>query len=135
MTRGVEKKRYYAQVGRSRVEFIGAKYFYDDGQVQSATGIKAVGDGTVDDGELVASGTDAKKYLVRLVAVLSGQIAGGIGTNQQQDETTRSFYFYCDPSFAEEAILKLPNKSLDPGLGFGSFRILRVYRPRRRVLI
>lgn len=127
---GTERNRYYCKIGRSRIEIQGAKWFYGDGQVQRATGWNEVGDGTVDDQEIIIDGSKAKPYLVRLVAVLSGQAAGGVG-NQQQDDSTRRFTFYCDPSKVEDAILDLPNKSVDPGLGLGSYRIRKVYRPRK----
>ena len=128
---GTERLRFFCKVGNTRLEIEGAKYFYGDSNVQAATGWETVNDGDTDDNVLMVGGQEAKKYLVKLVAVLSGQIAGGVGTNQSQDESTRRFTFYCEPSKAEDAILKLKGKNVDPGLGVGSMKITKVYRPRR----
>ncbi len=132
---GTERGNYFIRVGDNRIFFSGAKYFYGDNNVQSATGVETVGDGTVDDGELQIDNQDAKKYLVKLRAVMTGQVLGGQGANQQQNDRRRSFDFYCDPEKAEDAILNLPNKNVDRGAGLGSMKILKVYRPRRRVLV
>ena len=132
---GAERGNYFVKVGDNRITFQGAKYWYGDGNVQSETGVKEIGDGTVDDGELQIDSSDAKKYLVQLAAVVTGQGLGGVGTNQQQSDRRRTIKFFCDPDKAEDAILNLPNKSVDPGLGLGSLRILKVYRPRRRVYV
>jgi len=49
-------------------------------------------------------------------------------TNAAQSEKTRSFEFYCDPEFAEEAMTGLLGKTLDQSLLPGGWKILKVYR-------
>ena len=131
--RGTERIRLWTKVGNTRIEIQGAKYFYED--FQDITGMKVLNDFSGDDNVLMVDGNKAKAYLVKLVAVLSGQFAGGVGTNQQQDDSTRRFVFYCDPEKAEECLLKLRGKDVDPGLGLGSMKIIKVYRPRRRAYV
>lgn len=128
---GTERGKYSCKIGNTRVVIQGAKYFYGDSNVQAATGWKTLNDGDTDDNVLEIDGARAKQFLVRLVAKLSGQFAGGVGTNQSQDDSQRLFAFYCDPSKVEDAILKLKGNNVDPGLGLGSMKITKVYRPRK----
>lgn len=135
---GTERGNFFIEVGDTKIGFQGAKWWYTDNDIQTHTGVKTrndAGQGQNEKGELTIESTDAKKYLVKLRAVLAGQVAQGVGQNQQQSDRTRSFDFYCDPDKVEEAMTKLPNKNVDRGAGLGNFNINKVYRPRRRVYI
>lgn len=122
---GTERINVYAKVGKSVLAFSGAKWFYGDADIRSKTGIKRLKEDTLDDGDVVIEGVQAKRYLARLTATLA---ADTVLTNGAQSEKRRQFQFYCDPEFVEEAMTKLPGKSLDEGLLPGSWKIVKVQR-------
>lgn len=66
-----------------------------------------------------------------MVAVATGQVAGGVGTNQAQRDKKFRITFYCHPDKVDNAILELPGKNVDRGAGIGSLKIDEVYRPRK----
>jgi hypothetical protein len=127
---GTERRNYECDYGNGgKIQISGAKWFYGDSNVQDATGWSDVDDGQTGTNEenSVHVGQAAKDRLVLLVAVLKGD---GIGQNASQNDKSRRFEFYCDPSRAEDAMLKLPKKDVDRGAGLGSYKIQRVYRKR-----
>lgn len=119
-------------IGGTRLRFSGAKYFYGDRDVKGIIGIKPVTDRDNTRDKLKPKNSQMyKMYLVRLTAVATGQVAGGTGTNQAQRDKKFRINFYCHPEKVEDAILKLPGKSVDRGAGIGSLKIDEVYRARK----
>lgn len=130
MARGTELVRLQAKLGDTEIQFSGAKYFYSKlGKTVGVTPLNDRANQRTGRRGAVLKGEEAKRNLVKLVAVMSGQIAGGVGTNQAQDESTRRFTFYANPSNVDAAMTELIGKNVDPGLGLGSMKIIDVYRP------
>lgn len=129
---GTEKLRLIADdIGGTRLRFSGAKYFYGNRAVQRAIGIKPATDRDNAQNKLKMKTQDYKKYLVRLTAIATGQVLGGVGTNQAQRDKKFRISFYCHPDRVDNAILELPGKNVDRGAGIGSLKIDEVYRPRK----
>ena len=122
---GTERITVYAKIGKTVIRFQGAKWFYGDSDIRSKTGIKTLDEGALDDGDVPITGTQGKQYLVRLVAVLKGD---SIAQNAAQNDNSYRYQFYCDPSFAEEAITGLLNKKVDESMLPGGYKIVSVYR-------
>lgn len=120
-----ERINVYAKVGKTVLRFSGAKWFYGDADIRTKCGIKTLSEAALDDGDVPVEGAQAKQYLVRLVAKLGKD---SVVANAAQSENTRSFEFYCDPEFAEEAMTGLLGKTLDQSLLPGGWKILKVYR-------
>ena len=116
-------------IGGTQLRFAGAKYFYGNGAVGKIIGVKPTTDKDTAKNKLKLKTTDYKKYLVRLVAICAGNIAG-IG-NQSQRDKKFNITFYCHPDRADNAMLELPGKSVDRGAGAGRLTIQSVHRPRR----
>ncbi|PZO33976.1 MAG: hypothetical protein DCF17_21240 [Shackletoniella antarctica] len=116
-------------IGGTQLRFAGAKYFYGNGAVGKIIGVKPTTDEDTAKNKLKLKTTDYKKYLVRLVAICAGNIAG-IG-NQSQRDKKFNITFYCHPDRADNAMLELPGKSVDRGAGAGRLTIQSVHRPRR----
>ncbi len=117
------------EIGGTQLTFSGSKYFYGNSGVSKVIGIKAMTDKNVAKNRLKLGSSDYKKYLVRLVAICAGNVAG-IG-NQAQRDKTFNIQFYCHPDKADNAIVELPGKSVDRGAGLGRLTIQSVHRPRR----
>ena len=117
------------EIGGTQLRFAGSKYFYGNNAVAKIIGIKAITDKDTAKNKLKLKTTDYKKYLVRLVAICAGNIAG-IG-NQSQRDKKFNITFYCHPDRADNAMLELPGKSVDRGAGAGRLTIQSVHRPRR----
>ncbi|MFQ4134805.1 hypothetical protein PGN35_000635 [Nodosilinea sp. PGN35] len=126
---GVEKLIVVAEIGKRRCAFLGAKYWYGDKDVKGIIGVKPKTDKDTKGNEIEDLDQSYKKYMIRLTAVCAGNIAG-IG-NQAQRDKKFNINFYCHPDKADDAMLKLPGKSVDRGAGLGRLTIQRVYRPRR----
>ncbi len=117
-------------LGGARLQFQGSKYFYGNSGVAKVIGVRAKTDKDVTKNKLQRKGDrDYKMYMVRLVAICAGNIAG-IG-NQAQRDKTFNIGFYCHPDRADNAMLELPGKSVDRGAGLGRLTIQSVHRPRR----
>ncbi|MGB3309961.1 MAG: hypothetical protein WBG32_00155 [Nodosilinea sp.] len=116
-------------IGGTQLKFSGSKYFYGNSGVAKVIGVKALTDKNVSKNKLKLGSSDYKKYMVRLVAICAGNIAG-IG-NQAQRDKTFNITFYCHPDRADNAMLELPGKSVDRGAGLGRLTIQSVHRPRR----
>jgi len=117
------------EIGGTQLRFSGSKYFYGNSAVGKIIGVRATTDKDTAKNKLKLKTTDYKKYLVRLVAVCAGNIAG-IG-NQSQRDKKFNISFYCHPDRADNAMLELPGKSVDRGIGAGRLTIQSVHRPRR----
>lgn len=127
---GVEKINVIATIGTTSLEFSGAKYWYGNNGVKGIIGVRAKTDKDTAGNKLeMRIGQEYKKYLIRLVAVCAGNVAG-VG-NQAQKDNKFNVSFYCHPDNADDAMLKLPGKSVDRGAGLGKLTIQRVYRPRK----
>jgi hypothetical protein len=126
---GTERANFVCDFGSGRIEISGAKWFYNDANVKSACGWELKGEGQVSNTAVAGTsrGQEAKDRLVLLVAVLKPD---SVLSNSNQSDRSRRFEFYCDPSSVEKALLELPEKNVDPGLGAGSYNIARVYRKR-----
>ncbi len=118
-----------SDIGGTQLRFSGSKYFYGNTAVGKIIGVKALTDKDVTKNRLKLGSSDYKKYMVRLVAICAGNIAG-IG-NQAQRDKTFNISFYCHPDRADNAMLELPGKSVDRGIGAGRLTIQSVHRPRR----
>lgn len=129
---GTELLRLKADaIGGTELRFAGAKYFYGNSKVAKIIGVSAVTDKDNTKNKLKLKTSDYKKYLVRLTALCSGQVAGGAGANQAQRDKQFRITFYCHPDRADNAMLELPGINVDRGAGIGSLKITDVYRPRR----
>jgi hypothetical protein len=126
---GTERANFVCQFGSGLIKISGARWFYNDSNVKSATGWELEDESQVSNTEAAGTveGQAAKDRLVLLVAVLKPD---SVLTNSNQSDRSRRFVFYCDPSKAEDAMLELPQKNVDPGLGAGSYNISKVYRKR-----
>ena len=118
-------------IGGTELRFAGAKYFYGNSAISKIIGVKPVTDRDNTKNKLKLKTSDYKKYLVRLTALASGQVAGGAVGNQAQKDKQFRISFYCHPDNVDNAILELPGKNVDRGAGIGSLKITEVYRPRR----
>lgn len=127
---GTERARVNFTVAKNTYQISGNKAFYSDGTVKKNTGATLATEktsGSTSSG-VVITGENAKRVLVKLRAVYTGNGVAGVG-NQAQSDKTKSFDFYCDPDKAEDAIVNLPNKVIN------GRNILRVYRPLRRCYV
>lgn len=130
---GTEMARLIADdLGGTRLRFSGAKYFYGNSKVSKIIGISKTTDKDNAKNKLkMKSKQDYKMYLVRLTALCSGQVLGGVGTDQAQRDKQFRINFYCHPDRVDNAILELPGVNVDRGAGIGSLKINEVYRPRK----
>ena len=127
---GTEKLNLVTEIGSTKLQFSGAKYFYGNSAVAKIIGVRAKTDKDTSGNKLeISGGSSYKKYMVRMVAVCAGNIAG-VG-NQAQRDKKFNISFYCNPDRADNAMLELPGKSVDRGAGLGRLTIQQVYRPRR----
>lgn len=129
---GTEQIRLISDdLGGVKLRFSGAKYFYGNSKVSKIIGVNKLTDRDNAKNKLKMKTQDYKKYLVRLTALCSGQVLGGVGTDQSQREKLFRINFYCHPDRADNAILELPGVNVDRGAGIGSLKINEVYRPRK----
>jgi len=119
------------KIGDTELRFSGAKYWYGNSGVSKVIGVSPVTDKDNTKNKLKLKTGDYKKYLVRLTAIATGQVLGGVGTNQAQRDKKFRINFYCHPDKVDNAILELPGKNVDRGAGIGSLKIDEVYRPRK----
>ena len=123
----------YAEVAGTQIRFKGARWFYGNDNIRGRCGIFVLGDQDIGVGtglggrrQLHVDSQLMKQYLVRLVAVLHYNLGAGI--NATQGGTRKRFEFYCDPSYAEDAIIRLPGNKIDPSLLPGEWSVHKVYR-------
>lgn len=125
---GVEKIPGFFTVGGSRIDIQGARYWYGDPEIANRIGFNRLDDSDVDDNKFRQRPNPyAKEGLIQLVAVMKSEGVAGVGNSANNDKTRR-FTFYCDPSFAESALTTLGGRTMDANFLPGSWKIQRVYR-------
>jgi hypothetical protein len=124
-----ELVRVTAKINKTILEFNGAKWFYNDGDIRSHAGLQLKNERQLDDGDVIVRGKQAKQKLVQLQAILRRNSL--VGNAAQNDNKEYRYKFYCDPDSAEQAMLKLPGKIIDNSLLPGNWKIDEVTRPLR----
>lgn len=128
---GTERSKINFTVAGNTYQINGAKWFYTNNTVKGIIGASVAGtrtSGTTRQGTITTNAESAKRVLIKLVMTYKSA-AGSVVGNAAQTDRPKRFTFLCDPDKAEDAIVKLPDKSI------GGRKILRVYRPLKRCYV
>ena len=115
-------------LGEVTVRLKGARWFYNDADINKLVGGSLTTEGDVtNDNFVVDKKVQYQRLLIRLVATYAKDGPAGAGNSTQAD--TKQIRFWCAPDFVGEAMKKLPGRNIDENLLPGSYKIQKVFPP------